>query len=131
MNLLNIPVQLVLLDLISILAVMGVGYYAAKMFYHMRSGRLERGWLPMIYGAAIIAVGYFFLTLEDFFLAYSFFYVTVDYLGTAICSAGLIVVMLGLRVHYKAWSNGKRLPRPVGLPTGNEKNGTADELDLR
>jgi hypothetical protein len=81
--------------------------------------------LPMICGAAIIAIGYFFLTLEDFFLAHSFFYATADYLGTAICSAGLIVVMLGLRSHYRAWFPRKQLPEQRG------KTITPDELDLR
>ena len=108
--------QLVMLDLISILAVVGVGYYAARMFYHMRRGRLERGWLPVFYGASIVAVGYVFLTLEDFFIAHSIFYQIADYIGTAICTAGLIVVMFGLRAHHMAWSLKKQFPRKTGGP---------------
>ena len=115
--------QLVLLDLISILGVVGVGYYAAKMFYHMRRGRLEKGWLPMIYGASIIAIGYVFLTLEDFFLAYSISYLIADYVGTAICSAGLIVVMFGLRAHHNAWSLKKQYSKNT--------NAKFNELDVR
>ena len=106
-----IPLQLVVLDVISILAIVGVGYYTAKMFHHMRRGRLEEGWLPMLYGASMIAVGYGFVTLQDFFLAYSFYYETMDYLGTAITATGLIVVLLGLRAHYKAWSLARAFPR--------------------
>ena len=96
------------LDLVSIAAALGVGYYAAKMFYHMRQGRLEKGWSQMLIGAAVIASGYFFLTVEDLFLAYSFFYESVDYIGTVVCTAGLIVFMMGLRSHYVAWSRGSR-----------------------
>ena len=103
-NLFNIPVQLVVLDFVSIAAALGVGYYAARMYYHLRQGRLEKGWNMILVGAALIASGYFFLTVEDFFLAQSFFYVSVDYIGTVICTVGLIVLMMGLRSHYSAWS---------------------------
>jgi hypothetical protein len=126
-----IPLQLVGLDVISILAVIGVGYYAGKMFFHMRRGRLERGWLPMLYGASMIAVGYAFLTLEDFFLAYSFYYETVDYIGTAITAAGLIVVMFGFRAHYKAWSLGRRVETGAIPSIRDESGEQSDELDLK
>lgn len=103
----NIPTQLVILDLVSIAAALVAGYYAARMFYHLRMGRLEKGWGLMLLGAGLIACGYFFLTVEDLFLAYSFFYESVDYIGTGICTIGLIVLMLGLRSHYSAWSLGR------------------------
>ncbi|MDA4130635.1 MAG: hypothetical protein OK457_07680 [Thaumarchaeota archaeon] len=128
MTVLYVPFSLVVLDIIAIFAVIGVGYYATKMFYHMRRGRLERGWLPMIFGAILVAAGYVFLTLEDFFLAYSFFYQTLDYLGTAICSVGLIVIMLGLRSHYKAWSLKKQSPYRV---RDAERKPPLDDADLR
>ena len=99
----NLPVQLVALDLVSIAAALGVGYYAARMYYHLRQGRLERGWSQILLGATVIACGYFFLTVEDLLLAYSSFYVSVDYIGTVICTLGLIILMLGLRSHYSAW----------------------------
>jgi hypothetical protein len=99
----NLPVQLVALDLVSIAAALGVGYYAARMYYHLRQGRLGKGWNQILLGATTIACGYFFLTVEDLFLAYSSFYVSVDYIGTVICTLGLIVLMLGLRSHYSAW----------------------------
>ena len=99
-----IPIQLVILDFISIAAALGVGYYAAKIFYHLRQGRLEKGWTLMLYGSALIACGYFFLTVEDLFLAYAFFSEIEDYIGTIVCTIGLIVLMFGLRSHYSAWS---------------------------
>ncbi len=58
----------------------------------------------MLYGSALIACGYFFLTVEDLFLAYSFFFEIEDYIGTVVCTIGLIVLMFGLRSHYSAWS---------------------------
>jgi hypothetical protein len=127
----DIPLQLVGLDLASIAAVVGVGYYATKMFFYMRRGRLERGWLPMIFGATMIGVGYVFLTLEDFFLAYSFFYETADYVGTALCTAGLIIVMLGLRGHYKAWSLSKKTSGRLAAKPGPQGTGSNDERDMR
>jgi hypothetical protein len=99
----NLPVQLIVLDLVSIAAALGVGYYAARMYYHLRQGRLEKGWSQILLGATVIACGYFFLTVEDLFLAYSSFYLSVDYIGTVICTLGLIILMLGLRSHYSAW----------------------------
>ncbi len=104
MNIFDIPAQLVILDMVSIVAALGVGYYAARMFNHMRRGRLEKGWNWMIFGALVTAIGYFFLTIEDFFLAYSFYYSSLDYVGTAICTVGLVFLMFGIRSHYSAWS---------------------------
>jgi hypothetical protein len=101
---LNIPSQLVILDIVSIVAALGVGYYAARMFNHMRRGRLEKGWNWMIYGALVTAIGYFFLTLEDFFLAHSFYYSSLDYVGTITCTIGLVFLAYGIRLHYHAWS---------------------------
>ncbi len=127
----ELPFGLIVLDVISILAVIGVGYYAAKMFFHMRLGRLERGWLPMLYGASLIAGGYAFLTVEDFFLAYSFYYQIADYIGTAITAAGLIVVMFGFRAHYKAWSPGRRNRDRLIPALDNEKDRQPDGFDLK
>jgi hypothetical protein len=125
----NVPVQLIFLDLVSIAAVLGVGYYAARMFYHLRQGRLEKGWAMMLIGAGLVASGYFFLTVEDFFLAFSSFFINVDYLGTVICTAGLIVLMMGLRSHYVAWSLGKgpkKKAAQTGLDTERDKDALID-----
>jgi len=126
LNIFDIPAQLVILDLVSIAAALRVGYYAAKMFYHMRRGRLEKGWNWMIFGALVIAIGYFFLTVEDFFLAYSFFYVSVDYIGTVICTIGLVVLMFGIRSHYSAWSL-RRSPK-VNIPPKHKKNENGEAI---
>jgi hypothetical protein len=53
----------------------------------------------MLAGAVLIGCGYFSLTIEDFFLAYSFYYVSADYVGTGICTIGLILLMLGRSGH--------------------------------
>ncbi|HXQ92667.1 MAG TPA: hypothetical protein VN739_06645 [Nitrososphaerales archaeon] len=104
MNIFDIPAQLIILDIISIAAALGVGYYATRMFLHMRRGRLEKGWNWIILGALMTAIGYFFLTIEDFFLARSFYYSSLDYVGTVVCTIGLVVLMFGIRSHYSAWS---------------------------
>ena len=129
---LNLPVQLIVLDLVSIAAALGVGYYAARMFYHLRQGRLEQGWSMMLNGATLIACGYFFLTVEDLLLAYSSFYVGVDYIGTIICTIGLIVFMMGLRSHYSAWSlshSGK--PAADGRTKQLEKDQKSNLVDMK
>lgn len=110
LNLLNIPVQLIFLDIVSIVAAIGLGYYAFRMFFHMRWGRLEKGWRLMAGGAVAFATGYVFLTIEDFFLAYSFYYRWADYIGTTACGIGLVMLLLGLRSHYIAWSPKKESP---------------------
>ena len=122
----NLPVQLVALDFIAIAAALGVGYYAARMYYHLRQGRLEKGWSQILLGATTIACGYFFLTVEDLFLTYSsFFYVSLYYIGTVICTVGLIVLMFGLRSHYSAWVL-KRSQKSEGRATNDPKDALVD-----
>jgi protein-S-isoprenylcysteine O-methyltransferase Ste14 len=100
------------------------------MYYHLRRGRLEKGWSQILLGSALITSGYFFLTVEDLLLAYSSFYEIVDYIGTIICTLGLIVLMLGLRSHYSAWSLGRSQKAPV--PIANNRENDRDKLvDLK
>ena len=125
---LNIPTQLVILDIVSIVAALGVGYYAARMFNHMRRGRLEKGWNWMIYGALVTAIGYFFLTLEDFFLAHSFYYSSLDYGGTVICTIGLVFLAYGIRSHYHAWALNRSLEVDISLRVKKENTETVSDV---
>ncbi|HZW57219.1 MAG TPA: hypothetical protein VFF30_13090 [Nitrososphaerales archaeon] len=103
-NALNFPIQLVVLDIISLIAAAGLGYYAARMFFHLRWGRLEKGWRLMTFGAVVLAVGYAFITAEDAFLAYSIYYMAADYVGTIMSSIGIALIMLGIRAQYLEWT---------------------------
>lgn len=93
-----------MLDIISLLAAAGLGYYAARMFSHLRWGRLEKGWRMMTCGAVVLAFGYAFITAEDAFVAHSFYYVLSDYFGTILASTGIILIMLGIRSQYREWT---------------------------
>jgi hypothetical protein len=128
LNIFAIPAQLIILDVVSIAAALGVGFYATKMFLHMRRGRLEKGWNWIILGALATAIGYFFLTMEDFFLAHSFYYSSLDYIGTVVCTMGMVVLMFGIRSHYFAWSlNRTRKVDVVSRVRKEEKRGTLSD----
>jgi len=124
---LDIPSLLVILDIVSIAGALSVGYYAARMFNHMRRGRLEKGWNWMIYGALITAIGYFFLTLEDFFLAHSFYYSSLDYVGTVTCTVGLVFLAYGIRSHYHAWSLNRSLEVNISSRVKKQESETVSD----
>ncbi len=99
-----IPSYLAILDVVSLAPAVGLGYYAFKMVFMSRRGRLENGWRLITFGAIMFSVGFFSLTIQDLTPAYTVPYFVTDYLGTSFSFAGLTLLMLGLRSHYSVWS---------------------------
>jgi hypothetical protein len=99
-----IPSYLAIFDFISLAPAVGLGYYAFKMVFLSRRGRLENGWRLITFGAIMFSVGFFSLTIQDLTAAYTVPYFVTDYLGTSFSFVGLTLLMLGLRSHYSVWS---------------------------
>jgi hypothetical protein len=98
------PDLLAFMDLISVFPAIGLGYYAVRMFFLTRLGRLEKGWSLIVGGGFACSVGFCFLAVQDLMRAYSIGYTVTDYIGTSLSAFGFLLVMLGVRSHYSIWS---------------------------
>jgi len=111
----SIPVPLILLDVASIAAALGLAYYSIRMIVMMRWGRFETSWRSITVGAILLCVGYAILTLEDFSPAYTASYVLKDYLGTAVSTVGLLFILAGMRQSYRVWQLKDLKPRDISV----------------
>jgi len=103
---------LVALDLVTVLATIGLGYYATKIFFHMRLGRLEKGWKMMTMGIISLCFGFLFLTFQHIIPRESNLYFSLDSVGTILSVIGIVLMMFGLRSHYLVWTR-KKSPVPL------------------
>jgi hypothetical protein len=92
------------LDIIALCAAIGSGYYATRMIFYMRKGRMERAWKYLTSGAIFIIVGSVFFSITDIVPAYGTAYLISDNLGTGIMSGGFILLLLGFRSLYRVWT---------------------------
>src|SRR5579875_676315 len=100
----GIPIFLVVLDTISFIAAIGLAYYGARLFLHMRWGKLEQSWKLVTAGAVIFSLGFLSLTIQDLSPAYGYLYIVSDYFGTVLSMIGIVLLLLGLRSHYTVWA---------------------------
>ncbi|MHB8567218.1 MAG: hypothetical protein ACYC7D_12620 [Nitrososphaerales archaeon] len=100
----GIPVFLVILDTVSFTAALGLAYYGARLFLHMRWGKLEKSWKLMTEGAVIFSIGFLSLTIQDLSPAYGTVYIISDYFGTILSTVGIILLFFGIRSHYSVWA---------------------------
>jgi hypothetical protein len=94
----------VILNLILVSAVVILGYYASKLFFYMKLGRLEKGWRLVAQGAFILCGGFLFGTLQDLSKYGSGYYFNFDYVGTSLSIFGIVLMSFGLRSQYRVWS---------------------------
>jgi protein-S-isoprenylcysteine O-methyltransferase Ste14 len=99
-----IPPPIAALDLVSAVAAAGLGYYAAKMYLQMRFGRLEKSWQMVTLGAGLFSLGFIVLTVQDLSSSSASYYFTLDFIGTALATIGMILLLVGFRSHYRVWS---------------------------
>ncbi len=106
---------LIALNLITVGATIFLGYFAAKIFFHMRFGRLERGWKMVTGGAICLSFAFLSLASYHFFPRTSSLYFYLDVFGMTLSIAGIVLMVMGLRSHYLVWTRkeSSRLPRPL------------------
>jgi hypothetical protein len=100
----TLPIVLALMDLVSVAPAIGLGYYAIRMLFLSRRGRLENGWRLVTFGGIMFLIGFLSLTLQDLTFAYTMPYYVTDVIGTTFSFTGLTLFMLGFRSHYSVWS---------------------------
>jgi hypothetical protein len=112
---------LIALNLATVCATIFLGYYAAKIFFHMRLGRLERGWKMVTGGAISLSFAFLSLALEHFFPRTSNLYFYFEAVGMSFSIAGIVLMVMGLRSHYLVWTRKEyaKVPRPIVV---NERN---------
>jgi hypothetical protein len=98
---------MVALNLATVVATIGLGYYAAKIFFHMKLGRLEKGWKRVTQGIILLCFGFLFLTFQHMIPRDSNLYFSLDSIGTILSVVGIVIMMMGLRSHYLVWTRRK------------------------
>jgi len=113
---------LIALNLITVGATIFLGYFAAKIFFHMRLGRLERGWKIVTGGAVCLSFAFLSLAIQHFFPRTSNLYFYFDAVGMSLSIAGILLMVVGLRSHYLVWTRKERskLQRPIMVKEGKE-----------
>lgn len=106
---------LIVLNLATLVATIFLGYYAAKIFFYMRLGRLERGWKLVTGGAVSLSFAFLTLAIQHIFSRVSNLFFYLDAVGMLFSIAGIILMVLGLRSHYQVWTRKMegKTPRPI------------------
>jgi hypothetical protein len=106
---------LIALNLLTVAVTICLGYFAAKIFFYMRLGRLERGWKMVTGGAICLTFAFLSLTFQHFFPRTSSLYFYLDVVGMTVSIAGILLMAIGLRSHYLVWSRkvSRREPNPL------------------
>ncbi len=106
---------LIALNLTTVVATICLGYFAAKIFFYMRLGRLERGWKLITGGAVCLCIAFLFLAFQHLFSVHSNLYFYLDAVGMTFSIGGIFLMVLGLRSHYYVWTRkiNDRAPRPI------------------
>lgn len=108
---------LIALNLVTVLATICLGYFAAKIFLYMRLGRLENGWKLVTGGAVCLCIAFLFLAFQHLFSVHSNLYFYLDAVGMSFSIGGIFLMVLGLRSHYLVWTRkiNSRTPKPIFL----------------
>jgi hypothetical protein len=106
---------LIALNLITLVVTICLGYFAAKIFFYMRLGRLERGWKLVTGGAVCLSFAFLSLAIQHLFGRLSNPYFYLDAVGMTLSIAGILLMVLGLRSHYMVWTRriNDRAPNPI------------------
>lgn len=116
--LLIIPFQsdmLVALYVGLVIATVGLAYYAAMIFFHMRNGRLEKGWKLVVVGIICLCISFLFFTFQHVVSRISVLYFYLDTLGTILAIAGIVLMFFGLRFHYHVWTRKGQFSGPSAV----------------
>ena len=92
------------LEIIAVSFAILAGYYATRILIHMRSGRMERGWQFITVGFLLLVVRALFIAMEDAGQVSGTADLNYDTVGTALAGAGFILLVLGFRSLYRAWT---------------------------
>ncbi|MHB8567680.1 MAG: hypothetical protein ACYC7D_01135 [Nitrososphaerales archaeon] len=98
-----------LIDIVSLIIILGMAIYAARLLLAMR-GILEKSWRYISIGSIFLAFGVSSFALEAVF-AYSAFLYALQYIGGVLMISGGTSILLGLRSQYKIWVPKKVIQR--------------------
>ena len=94
---------LTLLNLVSTIALVLLAYYALRIYFHMRQGRLERGWKFLSQGIIFMSLGFLSISIEHTFSRDSLLYFYLDSIGAVLSLVGIVLMLIGLHSHYTVW----------------------------
>lgn len=91
------------IDLLGLFTIVGIGYYASKILFQMRTGLLEKSWRYLV-AAAYVLLGGVFVFLIQQFAPSSIIYDVTSHLSAALLVIGGAYILLGFRAHYQVFS---------------------------
>jgi tetrahydromethanopterin S-methyltransferase subunit C len=91
------------IDLLGLVTIVGIGYYASKILIQMRTGLLERSWRYLV-AAAYVLLGGVFAFLVQQFATSAMVYEVTSHLSAVLLVIGGIYILLGFRAHYVVFS---------------------------
>jgi hypothetical protein len=94
---------LTVLYLASAIGTIFLSYYSLKIFFHMRSGRLEKGWKLITEGMVFMSSSFVLIAMSHLLSRDSAAYLYLGIAGTSLMLVGVVIMLLGLRSHYLVW----------------------------
>jgi hypothetical protein len=91
------------LNLASAVALVVLAYYSLMIFFHMRLGRLERGWKLITQGIFFMSSGFLFVAIDHSLPRASTLYIYIDSIGVVLTLVGIVIMLVGLHSHYVVW----------------------------
>ena len=93
----------VAIDLLGLVTIVGIGYYASRILVQMKTGLLEKSWRYLVAGAYVLLGAVVVFLIEQFSGSGLLFQIT-SHLSAALLVIGGIYVLLGFRAHYTVFS---------------------------
>ncbi len=91
------------IDALAFFTILGIGYYASRIFLQMRTGLLEKSWKYLVASAYVLEGGVVVYLVQQ--LATSPLIVEVaSHLSAALLVIGGIYILLGFRAHYMVFN---------------------------
>lgn len=101
-----IDYSFVAIDLLAIVTIVGIGYYASKILIQMRTGILEKSWRYLVAAAYVMLGGVVMLFVEQFATSTLLEEIT-SHLSAVLLVIGGVYILLGFRAHYMVFSPGR------------------------
>lgn len=93
----------VAIDLLGLLTIAGIGYYASRILVQMKTGLLEKSWRYLV-AAAYVLLGAVVVFLIEQFSGTGLLFQATSHLSAVLLVIGGIYILLGFRAHYIVFS---------------------------
>ncbi|MDG7000072.1 MAG: hypothetical protein JRN15_13275 [Nitrososphaerota archaeon] len=93
----------VVIDILGLLTIVGIGYYASRILVQMKTGLLEKSWRYLV-AAAYVLLGAVVVFMIQQFSSTGLIFEVTSHLSAVLLVIGGIYILLGFRAHYIVFS---------------------------